>query len=217
MRLRIALHRLWRVCSAIVAAAILLTVTAAGFVYLAFSDGEPDAYFDIPNRPDDPIKQFKYGSTGGELIAGLPAGIFKALPAICPDYLPGPGWESLGFIYEPGMDRPIGTSRKRSLGFDRIALNCATCHVGTYRAKPQSERVVVVGMPSHRVDLGGFTKFVTRCVLDERFNPWQVIEAAEKTGEHYSLVQAAADQIRDRTGDARGGAAPACPLRLPGP
>lgn len=186
MRLRTVLRRLWQICGAIVGVAILLTTIAVGFAYFEFSDGNPDAYFDNPNQPDDPVKQFKYGSTGGELIAGLPVGIFKALPAICPDYLPGPGWESLGFIYEKGMDRPIGTSRKRSIGFDRIALNCATCHAGTYREGLQSERVVVVGMPSHRMDLGSFTEFVTRCVLDQRFNPWQVIEAAEKTGEHYS-------------------------------
>src|SRR5207302_7070828 len=128
MRLRTTLRRSWQIGCAIVGVAVLLTISAVGFVYFEFSEGNPDAYFDNPGQPDDPGKQFKYGSTGGELIAGLPFGIFKALPAICPDYLPGPGWESLGFIYEKGTDRPIGTSRKQSLGFDRIALNCATCH-----------------------------------------------------------------------------------------
>jgi hypothetical protein len=30
---------------------------------------------------------------------------------------------------------------------------------------------------------------VTQCVLDERFNPWQVVQAAEQAGEHYSAFQ----------------------------
>jgi hypothetical protein len=136
----------------------------------------------------DPVQQFKYGSTGGDRLAGIPVGIFNALPKLCHDYLPGEGWASLGFIFEPGMDRPVGTSKRRSFGFDRIGLNCATCHVGTYRETPQSQRVVVPGMPAHRIDLGRLVQFLTDCALDERFNPWQVIQAAENTGARYSLL-----------------------------
>jgi hypothetical protein len=182
-RLGRGLRRLWRIVYAIIGGAILLAVAAVGFLYYEFSHDDPDTFF------DDPVKQLKYGSTGGELLAGLPVGIFKALPALCPDYLHGNSWEALGFIYERGIDRPIGTSLRRSLGFDRIALNCAACHVGTYREAAQTARVVVAGMPAHRVDLGRFTRFLTDCVLDERFNPWQVIQAAEQTGEHYSWLQ----------------------------
>jgi hypothetical protein len=174
---------LWRIVYALVGGAILVAVVIAGLLYYELSGDDPETFF------DNPVKQFKYGSTGGDLLAGLPVGIFKAMPTLCRDYLPGKGWESLGFTYEEGMDRPVGTSRRHSLGFDRIALNCAACHVGTYRDVPQSPREVVTGMPSHRVDLARFTKFVTQCVLDERFNPWQVIEAAEQTGEHYSAFQ----------------------------
>jgi hypothetical protein len=177
------LRLLGRIVFAILGGAILAAVVIAGFIYYEFSGNNPETFF------DDPIKQFKYGSTGGDLLAGLPVGIFKAMPTLCRDYLPGEGWESLGFIYEEGMDRPTGTSRRHSLGFDRIALNCAACHVGTYRAAPQSRPEIVVGMPSHRVDLARFTKFVTQCVLDERFNPWQVVEAAEQSGERYSALQ----------------------------
>ena len=42
-------------------------------------------------------------------------------------------------------------------------------------------------MPAHRLDLGRFTQFLTQCALDERFNPWQVVQAAERTGARYSL------------------------------
>jgi len=99
----------------------------------------------------DPARQFKYGSTGGERLAGIPYGIFKALPVLCRDYLPrradggpGQGWESLGFIYEPGMDRPIGTSLRRSFGFERVALNCAACHTGTWRDDSNGESHIVL-------------------------------------------------------------------------
>ena len=143
-RLGRGLRRLWRIVYALVGGAILMAVVIAGFLYYELSGDDPETFF------DNPVKQFKYGSTGGDLLAGLPAGIFKAMPMLCRDYLPGKGWESLGFIFEEGMDRPVGTSRRHSLGFDRIALNCAACHVGTYRDVPQSPRRVPTRSGSQR-------------------------------------------------------------------
>ena len=54
------------------------------------------------------------------LSAGLlpPYWVFQALPAVCPDKLPG-GYASLGFIFERGRDLPIGVSRRWRLGFDK--------------------------------------------------------------------------------------------------
>jgi hypothetical protein len=181
--LRRWLLRLSRLVLAVVGGAILILIIATAVLYYQFSRDVPETFY------NDPVKQFKYGSTGGEILAGLPVGIFKALPKLCPDYLRGDSWEALGFVYEPGMDRPVGTSLRHSLGFDRIALNCAACHVGTYRADAQSPRIIVTGMPANRVDLGRFTKFIVDCVSDERFNPWQVEQAAERTGAHYSWLQ----------------------------
>jgi mono/diheme cytochrome c family protein len=163
--------------------AVLLLVLAGALLYADYSLDAAETFF------DDPVKQFKYGSTGGDRLAGIPEGIFKALPQLCREYLPGEGWQSLGFIFEEGKDRPVGTSKRYNLGFERIALNCAACHVGTYRATPQSRPVIVAGMPAHRLDLARFTQFLTQCALDERFNPWQVVQAAEHAGVHYSLRQ----------------------------
>jgi mono/diheme cytochrome c family protein len=178
------LRAVWRLAFAVVGGAVLLILIGAGWLYVEFTRDGAETFF------DDPVKQFEYGSTGGEILAGLPAGIFKAMPKLCSDYLHGSdSWEALGFTYQPGMDRPIGTSLRHSLGFDRIALNCAACHVGTYRAAPQSQRVIVPGMPAHRVDLGRFTQFIIDCVSDERFNPWQVAQAVKATGTHYSWLQ----------------------------
>ena len=147
-----------------------------------------DHYRDDAQTFADPVEQFKYGSTGGDRLAGIPVGIFRALPVLCRDHLPGDGWQSLGFIMEAGQDRPVGTSLRHWYGFDRVSLNCAACHVGTYRTSEAAAPKIVVGMPAHRLDLGRFARFLSDCALDERFNPWQVIQAAEQTGARYSFL-----------------------------
>ena len=179
---------LWRCRGRI--ALLCIAIIALGSVYLYVDywyRNSAESFF------NDPVRQFKYGSTGGERLAGIPFGIFKALPVLCRDYLPrradgtpGEGWQALGFIYEPNMSRPIGTSLRHSLGFDRVMLNCAACHTGTWRDAPGGAPHVVPGMPAQGIDLVAFEKFMVSCALDERFNPWQVIQAAERTGEHYS-------------------------------
>src|SRR5215510_15439626 len=111
--------RLWRARGYIALLVIAVCVAFGVYVYIDYW------YIDTAESfPNDPVRQFEYGSTGGDRLAGIPVGIFNALPVLCQDYLPrqadgrpGQGWQALGFIYEPGMDRPIGTSKRRSLGF----------------------------------------------------------------------------------------------------
>src|SRR4051794_36158265 len=92
----------WRVARYAAALIAVLIVVSIAYMAYDYARDEPDEFF------DDPVQQFKYGSTGGDRLAGIPSGIFKALPELCRDYLPGEGWRSLGFIFEDGMDRPIG-------------------------------------------------------------------------------------------------------------
>jgi hypothetical protein len=122
-----------------------------------------------PLDRSDPDALFKYGSTGGERDAGLPLSLWKLLPELFPEYLPGQGFASLGFVYEPGHELPIGVSQRRVQGIERVFVNCAVCHCGTVRMSPDSPRQIVAGMPSNTVDLQGFQQFLTNCVLDERF------------------------------------------------
>ena len=173
---------LWRGRRRIAALLALALLGGGAWLYSEYSRNKPEAFY------DDPVKHFKYGSTGGDQLFGIPIGIFNALPQLCREHLPGEGWQSLGFLFEPGMDRPIGTSMRRSLGFDRVSLNCAACHVGTYRATAESKPEIVPGMPANRLLLGEFVRFVENCALDERFNPWQVIEAAEAGGARYGFI-----------------------------
>ena len=62
--------------------------------------------------------------------------IFKTLPKVCPDKLPG-GYASLGLVFEPNHDMPIGVSRRWRLGLEQVGLNCAVCHTGTVRETRQ--------------------------------------------------------------------------------
>ena len=75
----------------------LLVVVLPGLIGLIllrrFSQDEPVDYA-------SPAEHFKYGSTGGEHEMGFPYWIWKVLPEVCPQYLPGKGYRSLGMVYE---------------------------------------------------------------------------------------------------------------------
>ena len=154
----------WLVASAVVIAAL------GGLWFVAsIRADQPLAY-------DDAVEHFKYGSIGSEPGVSLlrpvggtlpPYWVFKALPSVCREKLPG-GYTSLGLILEEGRDLPIGVSRRRRLGVDQVGLNCAVCHTGTVRDTPQSKPLVVPGMPAHQLDLQRFIEFVTDCTLDNR-------------------------------------------------
>ena len=131
---------------------------------------------DRPVAYDDIVEHFKYGSIGSEPGVSLlrpvggalpPYAVFTALPSICPDRLPG-GYASLGFVFEPGRDLPIGVARRNRQGVDHVGLNCALCHTGTVRDTPGSAPRIVLGMPAHQLDLQSFVEFVLECSLDNR-------------------------------------------------
>lgn len=140
----------------------------------------------LPDRPvtyDDPVEHFKYGSTGGERNMGFPYWVFQVLPEVCPEMLPGKGYASLGFLFEQGRDLPVGMSKRRHMGIDRVFLNCAVCHTATVRTAPNAKPMLVTGMPANQLNLMAFQKYVQACVNDRRFTPAQVVpRIAEKAG-----------------------------------
>jgi hypothetical protein len=93
--------------------------------------------------------------------------VFRALPTICRDRLPG-GYADLGLIIEPGHELPVGVSQRHRIGIDHVGLNCAVCHSGTVRDTPTSAPRLVLGMPAHQLDLQGLVRFVLDCTLDSR-------------------------------------------------
>jgi hypothetical protein len=152
----------------LVAGAALLIVAG---VWLAATLGS-----DRPVEYADIAEHFKYGSIGSEPggsflrpVGGAlpPYAVFKALPSICPDRLPG-GYASVGLLFEPGRDLPIGVSRRRRFGIDQVGLNCGLCHTSTVRDRPDAAPRIVLGMPAQQLDLQGLVRFVLECSLDNR-------------------------------------------------
>ena len=158
---------------------VLLAIVLAGaaYLYLRLTRDHPVDYA-------DPVEHFKYGSTGGERDAGIPLSLWKALPDLFGKYLPGKGYESLGFLYEKGRDLPIGVSMRNVQGVNRVFLNCAVCHVGTVRDTPSSEPRIIVGMPANGLNLQKFQWFLFNCAKDEDFTPERLVdEIKEHKGE----------------------------------
>lgn len=162
---------------------LLVLVILAGWLTWRFTRDVPVEYADVGDH-------FKYGSIGAEPgnsllnpVGGVlpPYWVFKVLPKICPDKLPG-GYASLGLLYEPGHDLPIGVSRRWRLGFDQVGLNCAVCHTSTVRETPASKPQIVLGMPSNQLDIEEFFRFVLNCSLDPRFTPDNLLGKIEEEG-----------------------------------
>jgi len=139
---------------------------------------------DIPEEFASDVDHYKYGSIGAEREGGIPYSVWKVMPRICPDKLPRgeTGYESFGFVLEPGRDRPIGWS-SRILGVRRVGMSCSVCHTGTYRETPASQPRIVLGMPPSRLDLQAFTHFMLECSQDERFTVGRVWEEVRRDGE----------------------------------
>ena len=172
---------------------LLLVISIALIaIFLAwyFTSDHTREYSDIQEH-------FKYGSIGSEPGGSIltPVGgvlppylVFKTLPKVCPDKLPG-GYASLGLVFEPNHDMPIGVSRRWRLGVEQVGLNCAVCHTGTVRENANGQPMIVLGMPAHQLDLERFFSFIISCSLDDRLTGSNVIQKAEEMGEHVSLMQ----------------------------
>ena len=172
---------LWRRLTALAAAAFLLM---AVWLTARFTRDEPIVHADIEDH-------FKYGSTGGERDAGIPLAIWRVLPSLFREHLPGETLKSLGFVMEPGKELPVGVSRRNVQGLDRVFINCAICHVGTVRDTPESPQRIVLGMPSNTVDLEGFERFLFRCATDERFTPEHILAEMDRQGIREDLINRA--------------------------
>ena len=133
---------------------------------------------DFPVVHTDIREHFKYGSIGSEEANGIPYWIWKVLPDMFPEKLPGGGYASLGFVYEPGRAEPVGLAR-RKIFIDRLGMNCAICHTGTVRDTPGSPRRIYLGMPANTFDLQAYLRFLIACASDGRFTVDNVLRAIQ--------------------------------------
>jgi mono/diheme cytochrome c family protein len=161
--------------------ALLCTIALRAQTATLDSDAFPDA-----------TDHFRYGSIGTEENVGLPYWIWKVLPTVFEDKLPkrpGVGYERIGFLLDEKRHlRPIGTSYKPGR-IARVGLNCATCHVGTYRESATSPRQLVSGMPANHMDLQGYANFLTACANDPRFNYGTLMAAIRKENPDIGFVE----------------------------
>lgn len=166
----------WLFRVALVAAALLLIVSVVLWEKL---------YHAYPQRLPENVdySEFKYGSIGIEEPGGIPYWIWLTLPQIFPEHLPGPGgYTSLGILWEPGSEMPVGFSKRR-IGYDRVGLNCALCHTGSYRLAQDEQRTsttaILVVAPATKFDTQVYLQFLTACANDARFNADTILEAIE--------------------------------------
>lgn len=131
------------------------------YIVRKFVINEPVVYNDIRQH-------FKYGSIGSEPMNGIPYWIWKVLPEMFPEKLSGQGYASLGFIYEPGKDLPVGFSKRRVI-IDRVGMNCAICHTSTVRDSAGAQPRIVLGMPANTLQLQSYVRFLGDCAADGRF------------------------------------------------
>ena len=132
-------------------------------------------------------ERFLYGSIDAEGQAGLPYWIWVVLPRVFPDFMPGTGgYRSFGLPWAEGHEMPAGFTKK-TIGFARVANNCAICHVATYRTKPDETPVMVAAGPNHTLNVQGFLRFLTRCARDIRFNADTLLTEIEQHT-HLSLL-----------------------------
>jgi mono/diheme cytochrome c family protein len=153
--------RRWQVAGIV---ALVVLAFLAWFGWTKFFRVVPQAPF---NTADE---RFLYGSVGAEDGSGIPYWIVVVLPRVFPDKLPGPnGYASMGINWEPGHELPIGFTKK-TIGFDRVANNCAACHTARWRATPYDEPHFVATGPNHTFNLEAFFRFLVDCARDARFD-----------------------------------------------
>ena len=180
--------RRWLIRLAVVVGLAALVIGV--WVVVSLTTDRPVTYANIEDH-------FKYGSIGSEPGVSLlhpvggalpPYAVLTALPSICPEKLPG-GYASLGFVFEPGHDLPIGISRRRRLGIDHVGLNCAVCHSSTVRDREDGQPRVVLGMPAATLDLQAFVQFVLDCSLDNRLTTESLLGHVKEMRDPPSLFE----------------------------
>lgn len=178
-------HRGLRIAFMLGVLIVAFLLVSIVMLVLRFSADRPVTYKDIEEH-------FKYGSTGGERESGFPYWIWQALPQVCAEHLPGPGYASLGMIFEADRKLPIGMSMRRHQGIDRTFFNCAVCHTSTVRDAVDAKPRVYTGMPANTFNMMAFEKFIFACGKDAHFSKEYIVaeiaRLKQQQGERLSLL-----------------------------
>ncbi len=126
----------------------------------------------------DPIAHFNHGSIGNEAVQGLPYWIWRVLPVVFADHLPGDGegYATVGVFWERGEELPVGFAKKTLGVIPRVAPNCAFCHQGSYRLHPDAPATLVTAGAGTRVDPQAYIRFLAAAGTDARFTSDRLME-----------------------------------------
>jgi processive rubber oxygenase RoxA-like protein len=142
---------------------LALVVVGGAVTYIKFFREEPAPFFESDED------HFLFGSVGTEGEQGIPFWIWLVLPRIFPEHLPGPGgYASIGMLSKDGHEMPIGLS-KVTIGFPRVAINCAMCHTSSYRVRADDPPTIVAAGPSNQTAPQQYLHFLFACASDPRF------------------------------------------------
>jgi hypothetical protein len=159
---------------ALLAALIVLLVLVFGSIatwYKMFREVPQPGWIAANKR-----SKFLYGSIGTEMSAGIPYWIWLVLPRLFPEYMPGPGgYASLGFPWEETREMPAGFSKK-TVGYVRVAGNCAMCHASTHPNGPDEAPTVLAVGPGHTTEVQRLQRFYHQCAQDPRFTANDILD-----------------------------------------
>ena len=159
---------------------LVLSLLLGGVAYVAWYN----LFREVPLVYASAEDHFKYGSIGAENDQGIPYWVWLVLPRLFPENLPHPGgYTALGITWEPGHETPVGFTKK-TIGFPRTAINCATCHTATFRKTADENPTIVPAGPSSKFDLQGYIRFLSDCASDPRFTSDYLLKAI---GTEYEL------------------------------
>ena len=129
---------------------------------------------------NDPLQAFDHGSIGNETQQGIPYWIWRVLPTLFPEYLPGnqDGYGAIGVYWVAGEELPVGFSKKTLGVIPRVAPNCGFCHQGSYRLHADDPATFVPAGAGTRVNVQGFLRFLVQVGRHEdRFTADKVMTA----------------------------------------
>lgn len=134
----------------------------------------------VPQPPtNDPIARFNHRSIGNEAEQGLPYWIWRVLPQVFPEHMPGDadGYAAFGLNWSAGSELPVGFAKKTLGVISRVSINCAFCHQGSFRLHVDEPATMVPGGAGTRVDAQGYLRFLFAAGQDPRFESGPLMQA----------------------------------------
>jgi hypothetical protein len=136
-------------------------------------------YRDVPQPAwitADPRDDFLYGSIGTERAAGIPYWVWLVLPRICKDEMHGKegGYAALGRPWDEGIEMPAGLAKK-TVGYVRMAGNCALCHAASSPPSPEGVRTIVITPRGQTTDIRGLFIFFHQCAQSPHYNADEIL------------------------------------------